>query len=236
MTRIGCLILVVCFLASAAYGQTVNALPSTVSTFPQAVDGTLSDGSYWGTILWVENTGTSTATCTLKGPLSARFGQPNFLVPVNYKTEVLSKTTDALQSGIVQLSCDQPMLSSLTYISFLPNGVASGMATVLPARAVSVAAMSIIPIRQFGIAIANITASTLILDVRFNRSNGQVVTGTITVPPASQYVKFVHEILNISPTDDGVFIVTNFQSAVPFYIMGLMFKGTAFTTLVPSGS
>jgi hypothetical protein len=88
---------------------------------------------------------------------------------------------------------------------------------------------------QFGVAIANISSSTLNLEVRFNGSDGRNVVRTISIPPGAQYVKFVHEILDLSQAaDDGIFVVSNSQSSTPFYMTGLMFKGATFTTLVPN--
>jgi hypothetical protein len=229
-------ILITFLLTPAAFGQSVTAAASTLHVFPQAVDGAMSGGSSYVSTLWIDNQGSSTATCQILGALGSRFDQQTFSIPYAISTIRGTLGQGALASGFVQLSCSQPVSATLTYILSSPRNDIVGMATVLPARAVTQTFLQHTPWASFGVAIANTSDTTLSLGVRFNGTNGQSVTGTISVPPSSRYVKFVDQILNLSTTTkNGVFIITS-QSNTPFYMTELMFIGSSFTTLVPSGT
>jgi hypothetical protein len=232
----GWLIIAVCLSSGFSYSQSINISPSTTHVFPQSIDGTLRDGSAWQTMLWIDNTNSTGTSCQILGPLSTRFDEQTFLLPRSTSTNRGTLAQSTLISGFVQLNCSLPVSASLTYISFSPGGDVSGMATVLPGRAITQSFLQHTSWARFGVAIANTNSSTLNLEARFNGANGQSTVRTITVAPMTQYVKFVDEILDLSPTTrNGLFSLSNVQSNTPFYITGLMFIGSAFTTLLPGG-
>ena len=228
MTKIGCLILTTLyFLTPIAYGQSVSAAASKLHVFPQATDGRLSDGSSYLSMLWLDNAGSTTATCEILGTMASRFTTQTFSIPRETAMTLGSLDQAAFTSGVVQLSCSQQIFASLSYIFLSPRNTLMGVATVLPARGIIQAVQPHhLSGARFGVAIANIDSSTLNLDVRFFGANGMSAERTIIIPPSAQYVKFVDEILDLSTTtEDGVFVVANVQSSTPFYITGLMFMG-----------
>src|SRR5262245_25030260 len=112
MSKLSCSLLLavsVCLLAPTVYGQSVTAAVTNQVVFPQAADGVLSDGSYYISILWIDNQGSSTNSCQILGPMSSRFDQQTFSLPYAVSTIHGTLGQASLASGFVQLNCSQPV-------------------------------------------------------------------------------------------------------------------------------
>jgi hypothetical protein len=155
--RFVCLVLGMLLVASRAMAQ-----GSTFHVFPQVADGTLSDGSAYHSMLYIENLSSNGATCTLATssglPLSRfQVSAPRYM-PASVSNVNITQANGPLATGYATLSCTQPVQASLMYVESAPNGSTTlGMATVFSAPPVTYASMVVFTgtSLQYGLAIAN---------------------------------------------------------------------------------
>jgi hypothetical protein len=88
---------------------------------------------------------------------------------------------------------------------------------------------------RFGIALANDNDAPLLVSLTFT-SAGNFQGLMIQVPARSQYVKFVDEIFSVPSEGMGTFelLANGSIGSGDFNVMGLLFDGQAFTTLIPA--
>ncbi len=230
-------VIVVALLVLAVGTGSVSAQnASTSHVFPQVADGRQADGSYYESLFYIVNMSKSTATCTISmfGLSTSRLA---FTGNINIQSGAWSATftlgQEPLATGYAKVTCSQAVVASLQYFLIAPNDLVRGMATVFSSPGVTYAMLPAIFGGGFrhGIALANDSATAANVTLLFTGSDGQVVGKIIQIPARSQYVRFADEIISLPTQGYGSLELTSGQ---PFSIVGLLFNGAAFTTLVPA--
>jgi hypothetical protein len=232
-------LLVLLLIVSRAYDGVAQTAAS-VHVFPQIVDGRLSDGSFYGSFVWVTNMTSGSTNCTITpyGLASSRFSSTTFALSAYSWTVIVTTTSNPLASGYARLNCSAPVTASLFYASTFANGVGTaGMATVssAPSSSYALIPMLVVTGLRYAVALANDSDSSATVRVHFTNSSGQTTSQNISIPARSQYVRFVDEIFTI-PRSETVAVGTFEVEATigRFYLTGLMFADGTFTTVIPT--
>jgi hypothetical protein len=220
------------YLTTTAFSQ------STTHVFPQIADGFQSDGSSYLSTVFVTNTGLTSASCTLSlyGMDTSRLLPAETIVlPGSSWSYYKTKRQSSLASGYARLNCSQPVHAMLTYqyVSSDQLTVVSA-ATVFSSPAVQYAMYPVhLPngMRE-AVAIVNDNTVSASYKLRYTAGGGGVTESTIQVAAKSQYVGFLDQMLALPPDAlTGTLQITS-QSGQSFSVVGLLFFGTVFTTLV----
>ena len=209
--------------------------------FPEFVDGTASDGSFYKTtIIIVPPFNTDKPVCTLTtNGLSVAFegGEPkgnsfNFSVPAS--GWLLARTTagQTLGSGYATLSCDLLVYAQALITLYAANGTKISEATVLSTEYQSFVYKLIINYREggrLGLAVANNLLVAYIQDVRLVGSTG-IRIGTFTIAARRNKAIFADELIGIPIGTAGIMTVQS-RDRSDFSIIGMRFSGGGFTTI-----
>jgi hypothetical protein len=218
----------------------VEAQQGTTHVFPQIADGVNSDGSVFTSRFWVSSIGGLPASCTVSlfglGP-ERLTASASFVVQPDSWLSISTRGQDMIATGFARLECTQPVFASVTYALQARNGGTIGMATV-PGSAI--ASHALLPMvlngrYRYGIALANNNDAPLLATLNFSAPASSFIL-SIQVPARSQYVKFVDEIFPV-PSDGPASVDVLANGSVGsgnFNLMGLLFDGASFTTLVPA--
>lgn len=227
------IIAVVLLAATAGFGQ-----GSTFHVFPQVVDGVLSDGSSYVSLLSIENLGANGAACSLfsSGVPLARFAvTATRNIPAGVSTLNLTQGTGPFASGYMTVSCTQPVQANLMYLEAAPSGALESMATVSSAPPIYYASFLAITGGpwNYGVAIANPSAAPISVSFAVNFADGTFTTNMVQIPAYSRFVQFLSNVLPI-PSTIGLVNIEIFSSSSYFNLTALLYSGSAFTTLVPA--
>jgi hypothetical protein len=216
---------------TAAFSQ------STTHVFPQIADGFQSDGSNYLSTVFVTNTGLPSASCTLSlyGMDASRLlPAETIVVPGSTWNYFKTRRQSPLASGYARLDCSQPVHAMLTYqyISSDQLTVVSA-ATVFSSPAVQYAMYPVhLPNGMRG-AFAIVNDNSVPASYRLRLTTvGGVTERIIQVPAKSQYVGFLDQMLSVPPDTMNSTLQITSQSGHSFHVIGLVFFGTVFTTLV----
>ena len=228
------LLVIVFMLAAALVGF---AQGSTFQVFPQVVDGVLSDGSSYYSLLSIENLSGNPTTCSLFSsgvPLDRFAITATRFMPPYYSSLNVTHGTGSFVSGYMTVSCTQPVQASVMYLEVDPNGFLESMATVSsapPIHYASFLAMTGLPF-AYGIAIANTSSVAISLTFTVNFPDGTFTQRTVQVSGNSRFVHFLSDFLPIPASLGLVNVEVNSNST--FNVTALLYNGTRFTTLVPA--
>ncbi len=212
---------------------------SRTHVFPQIADGRMADGSFFTSTLWVMNLSGSPATCTLSlyGVPTSRFAETSFQnIPNGGWIMASTRGLLPIATGYGRINCSQAVTANLFYTLTTADNAVAGMATVFSSPAVTYAAIPVSlssPLR-YGIALANDTDNVANLNLLFTTSEGQITGRNIQISPRSQYVRFIDEIVSLPGQGAGTFEIL--AQSGRFSVVGLLFNGAVFTTLVPATS
>jgi len=213
-------------------------ITSTSHIFPQVADGVQGDGTIYNSFLYVTNLGGASASCTLSlyGMSTSRFVNPATFTLANgfWTINATRGLGSSLASGYARLNCSQPVYANLIYALTRPDQTVAGMATVFSSPLTTYALLPALldGSLRYGFAIANDNSTTTTVSLLFT-SNGQTTGKQIPISPRSQLVGFVDQYLSIPSSGAGTLEILS-QSGQQFSVVGLLFSGSVFTTLVPS--
>jgi hypothetical protein len=134
------------------------------------------------------------------------------------------------------LFCNGPVSAQALYSYYAPSGVKLGEASVFGDFYAFGNSRRLVADQrngsQFGLAIANDTDTTHTYNVTVNSQSGSVSQSvTVTVPARSSVSKFLTEIVPSSSNTIGMVKIAPADDSLSFYVIGLRFTGTAFTTI-----
>ena len=227
--------------------QSIQALPATSHVFPQVVDGFLSDGSSFASVLLMDVgtlVGTSTS-CTLTGSMAERFGGSG-PIKLDANSSIERDTMwfgQPFAQGFLQVNCSDPVRASLIITNYFP-GIPDGsqtttyflrtLATVFSAKPITSSTLYLAPLAKFAVAIANANSVPVTVNVWAN--NVAIPNKQLTIGAQSQYVGFVDDIVGAAAVADSRAItLETLQTGAPFYVTALLYAGNSFTTLIPWG-
>jgi hypothetical protein len=215
---------------------------STYHVFPQFVDGTYQDGSFYRSTLFATNANTSDASCTyqLYGMSNDRLLPTNaFSLPANGGVFRASTAGNALgfAAGYATLSCDRPVFTYLQYEYISPAGTIMGSASVYSAPP-GTGSEFIFPTAadyHLGVAIANDSDSSLQVTLRLGAAGSNELQTSITIEPRSRIARFIEEIFSIPSGFVPVALLMQSLTTptIRFNAIGLVFSGTVFSTAPP---
>ena len=227
-------------VTSIALGATTNLFgqnDNTVHVFPQIVDGRLSDGTVYRSAVIATNLSPLSADCTLSTtgiPMDRFTGPGSFTLKEGDMQLNITAGANPLVSGYATLTCSQPVQASLIYRSSTPGGLTSGMATVFSAPRATYAGIPLLSGAsvRVGLAVANTAGAPIMVNFLLKFDDGTTNGKAVQIPANSQMVRFIDELVDVPAGTSP----TNFEmsSASPFFVTGLLFDGTVFTTLVPA--
>ncbi len=226
-------ILLFCIVTGQLQAQTAR----TSHIFPQVADGIQGDRSTYNSVIYLTNFSGASAFCTISlyGLSTARLaGAASFTVPNGYWYVTMTLGQGSVASGYARLDCSQPVYANLIYSLERPDQTTAGMATVFSSPLTKYAHLPVLlsPGLYYGIAIANDNDSTTTVSLLFT-INGQTTGRQMPIAPRSQLVGFVNQYLSIPTSGLGTLEILS-QSGQNFSVVGLLFSGSVFTTLVPS--
>jgi hypothetical protein len=220
-----------------------NSLWAQVRThiFPEFVDGTTSDGSFYKTtIIIVPPYNTDKPACTLTtNGLSVTFesGEPrgnsfNFTVPASGWLIARTNASQTLTSGYATLTCDLLVYAQALITLYSANGTKISEAGVSSTEYQSFVYKLIIDYRdsgRLGLAIANNSDVEHTYDVRLIGSTG-IRTASFTVSARRNKAIFADELIGIPIGTVGIVTVQS-RDRSDFSIIGMRFTGGAFATI-----
>lgn len=211
---------------------------ATSHYLPQVADGVQADGTSYTSSLYITNLSGATSFCTLwlYGLSPTRLvGQSTFTVQNGNWHLAATRGQDALASGYARMDCTQPVYANVIYSLSRRDQSTAGMATVFSSPLVRYALlpMRLSPGLNYGIAIANDNDATISVVLRFTGDIGPPIERQVQVLRRSQSVGFVNQYLPLPASGLGTLEILS-QSVQQFSVIGLLYSGNVFTTLVPS--
>jgi hypothetical protein len=232
------LFLIITFFLTASVVHAQGS--STTYVFSQIVDGVQSDGTVFTSRFWISSIGGFPASCNISlfglGPDRLTASTSVVVDPSSWQT-VSTKGQAVVASGYARLDCSQPVFASVTYFLQNRSGISLGTATVpgSPLASHALLPMLLNGRYRYGIALANDNDAPLLAALSFSAPASSWIL-PIQVPARSQYVKFVDEIFPVPSDGMGTFeiLANGSVGSASFNVIGLLFDGATFTTLVPA--
>lgn len=237
-SRIGNTILTTLLFAIVFPAALLSQPASKTHIFPQFVEGRMSDGTSYHSLMTITNLSSSASSCVLSigGISDERYA-------VQFDQSLQSGESTVLNLSIGQrpvitgfgvLECSQPVQASLMYTFAASNGATLGMSTVFSAPLAGYASIPLLSTGNFryGIALVNTNAWPISIKFVLSSPGNQITDKTVEIPPGGQYLHFVDEVLSV-PSTQGLHIF-QMASSSKFNVTALLFDGAIFTTIVPA--
>lgn len=230
-------------LISACLLLTINVSPgfgqqaTFFHVFPIVADGIASGGVSYVTNFYLASVANADQVCTVNliGMTASRLSE-NTTFTLKSGTIYLFSTNgiEPLASGYATLRCSNYVSAYVSY-TYSVNGTPNSMATVLSAPPFTVAQYAAYLNRsdsRFGVAMSNDSTITVHYKIYLSMGDGGFLTKDFELAPKTNTSKFLDELFKL-PADQkliGVVIVADRT----LYTTGLLFSGTAFTTMPPT--
>jgi len=221
-------------------GKTFTTIPSTMlgptanksHVFPQYAAGTLPDGTYYKSTLFIA-TGPDGGDCRYQRRTSSgTVSTFNYSFSPGTWFTNQSQTSQPIESGYATLMCSDPVDAELLYSFYSREGVKLSEATVFsspPAEVAQVLADGREGAR-LGLAIANDTDRAATYLIRVGDSNGnEIGRRSLSVGSRTSRAIFLDELLTVSPNNIGPVLV--YSDSAPNNVIGIRFTGNVFTTI-----
>lgn len=223
------LLLIFCLCAPSLYAQ------DTFHVFPQIVDGTFADGSFYkSTFMILPWFDTDAPTCSLRFyGLSLTLDSTHsntytITFPAGSYYAVASAADQGFDSGYATLTCSDYVFAQVLYSFYAPGGFKLSEATVFGSDG-NYSAKMILDQRGgagLGVAIANNTdiAHTYRLTIGAR-------TATVQIPARTALARFVNEIMPAGSVPAVGILQIESTDFSQFDAIGLRVTGSAFTTI-----